>query len=316
MKNNNQSMHWLAWAVILVIIVVVIISLVLIYTQAVSVTTQTEVGNVDPEVDTLYVSNSAYGGSNDFGLDASGIGLVAGSTKTIHVNGTVSDTNGAGDFDNVALSFWRENVGSSCTADNNDCYKNASCSTQANDDTHLDYNCQVDLQFYADATDTGSAYASEAWRATVTVTDTSSGLDAVSNIPGDDVKTLLALDIPTTIDYGTLTNNEKTDVGNNQEKTITQQGNDEADVEVSSVAAMTCTVNGTIPVANQAWTLSDRDFDGSTPLSGIATDTNLNVGYRTNDATPLTKTLYWNIHIPYDSVGTCTGTNTVTAIAH
>jgi len=256
METNNKSMTWLAWGVILVIIVVVIIALVLVYSQADSVTTQTQITNADPQIDSLYVSSSAYGGSNDFGLDASGIDLTAGTTRSVHVNGTVSDANGAGDIDHVELSFYRNGVagGSSCTADNNDCYKVATCSTQANDDTHLDYNCQVDLQFFADATDTGGQYPTEAWSSTLGIEDTTGQTNGQTKIPGDDVKTLLALDIPTTIDYGTLTNNEKTDETNNQEKTITQQGNDEADLEVSSAAAMSCTVNGTIPVPNQAWT--------------------------------------------------------------
>ncbi len=96
---------------------------------------------------------------------------------------------------------------------------------------------------------------------------------------------------------------------------IAQQGNDVADVEVSSAAAMSCTI-GTIAVNGQQWSLTDVDFGagGTNAMTGSAVDTNLNVGYR-HGSNP-TKNLFWNISIPSTGVGgSCTGTTTISAIA-
>lgn len=128
---------------------------------------------------------------------------------------------------------------------------------------------------------------------------------------------MLGLNIPTAIAYGSFGLGASTTASTNQEMVITQKGNDEADVEVSGVA-MTCDTIGEIPVGNQQWSLTDVDHGGSgtANLTGTAADTELHVAYRTDDVTPNTKTLYWNIVIPDTGVkGLCTGTNTIGVIA-
>jgi hypothetical protein len=60
----------------------------------------------------------------------------------------------------------------------------------------------------------------------------------------------------------------------------------------------------------------DYGAGGTNALTGSAVDTNLAVGYRTDEVNPLTKILYWNIAIPASGVeGACTGTTVETAIA-
>jgi len=96
---------------------------------------------------------------------------------------------------------------------------------------------------------------------------------------------------------------------------IVQYGNDEADVEVSGTA-MPCTGLGSLGVGSQRWSLTDVDWTSSNAvtLESTATDTDLYVGYRTDGV--VSEDLFWNINVPYGNVGTCTGTNTITALAH
>jgi len=270
-------------------------------------------GGDNPSVDSVYMSSTSRGKSDDF---TSGINLVAGNNKTVYINGIVSDPQGASTITSVEVTFYRSGVGSSCSADNNNCYI-ISCDTYTILSLNeLDYDCPVPMTFYTDATDDGSQYSIQNWIARVEVEDRDRNTD-VDSSETNDVNSLLALDIPTSMDFGTLLNNQKTTVDNNLEMSIEQQGNDEADVLVSGTD-MSCSTLGSIPAGNQKWSLSDLGYDGNgtNALTDGPTDTNLDVGYRTDDGTPLTKTLYWNVFIPYNVVGSCSGTDTVTAIAH
>lgn len=313
MEEAKKSMtHWLIGGILLFVGAMVIVALVIIYSQADSVTTTTEVSNVDPVIDSVFVSSSANGGTNSY---TSGIVLTAGTTKTVHVNGVVSDANGATDISQVNVLFYRSAVTDACSTDDNDCYQIVGCTLSNPTSTTKDYNCQVPLQYYADATDGNSAsYSAQNWLARVTVADTSSATD-IDETNTVEVNTLLALTIPSSITYncdGSCTNNESTSDTTNEEMTITQQGNDAADVNVSG-SDMTCTTLGSIPFGNQEWSLTDVVYESGTDLTGSAVDTDLAVGLQTGSS--VTKTLYWNVSVPYNATGTCTGSNTITAIA-
>lgn len=312
----KNKMHLLLGVALMLLGAVFVITLVVVYSEADTVTTQTTINNQNPAVNSIYVSSTTNGESNDYGA---GLGLISSTTKTIHVNGVVSDANGQGDINNVEMIWYRSSVNDTCSADNNDCYKIASCQLSANNDTSKKYNCSFDVQFYADSTDPVGRFSGDIWKSKIIVTDKNSGSGNLTSDGGNDVEinTLLSLNIPSSINYGTLSNNAQTDAGGNQDMVITQAGNDQADVEVSGTALTCSGVGASIPENMQKWSLSDVGFTSTdaTALSTTATDTNLGVGYRDNDGAPQTKTLTWNISVPYDAVGTCTGTNTISAIA-
>jgi len=313
---ESKSMHWLLGGS-LVLVFAIAVATIFVYSQADTLTgdtpsTEATITNTDPVVDSV---NIAY--ANE-GSDLPAISLALGATKEVHVWGVVSDANGTADIATTSLVFYRTATGASCTTDKNDCYKVLKadgCSLAPDGDLTKKYDCRIDLDYFTDATDTGGHYASDNWTAKVTVYDQADS--GISNTDTTEVNTLLGLNIPTAIAYGTFGLGASTTAANNQEMIITQKGNDEADVEVSGTT-MPCSSIGTIPIANQKWALSDVDYvDGAaTALSGSASDTDLHVAYRTDDVTANTKSLYWNIFVPVTGVkGVCSGTNTVGVIA-
>lgn len=317
--TSNHSTHWLIGGALALTSVFLVVAIVIVNSNADDVTTSTTVSNATPTVTSVYISSSANGGADSYG---SGITLTAGSTATVHVNGVFTDTNGGGDIpDNGAtVKFFRTAAtgGAACSADNNDCYSvsGVSCTLGVASGNTRAYDCPVALQYWADATDAGT-YIADNWTASVTVTDTAGPATSSASTKTVEVNSLTALSIPSTIAYGSLALGASTTNVNNVEKTISQSGNTQADVNVSSSAAMTCTT-GTIGVGNQEWAVTDVSFGGGgTQLTGTpAQVTGLNVAVRTSEVTDTSSILYWNIVMPPNGAGgSCTGTTTITALA-
>ncbi len=188
-----------------------------------------------------------------------------------------------------------------------------------------DFECEVHVEFFADATATSSApdYSAENWVAEVGVGDIGLSDGDASNTglltATTEIENLLALDLSdgTTINYGTLalsaTSSPVTLV-------IRNSGNDnELDLSVYGTA-MGCTI-GSIPTSSQRFsgTTSEDFADLDFALSGSSTDPNLlSTGYakQQNHTTAATSAMYWAVQIPATDVGgTCTGTNTIQASA-
>ncbi len=315
-SKDTNSLHWILGAALLLIGLFVVVSLVGVNSQADSVNTQTNITNHSPTVEDVFVNDAQWVFSPGFG--GGSITVVPGGQRDVWINGNVRDQNGRGDILAVKGQFYKTTAGDTCTPDSNDCYAESSCSTQ--NDTEgdlevLEYSCLMSLDYWTDSTSTGGASPSTDWTVKVEVVDNAMTTGSDSSVTKE-IETTLALTIPTTINFGTLTKGQSTTSANNQHQVIGQNANDEGDVEVSSAADMTCTNTGTIPVANQEWSLTDVDHSdpAGTDLSGSAADTNLGVAYKTTG--DVSETLYWNIELPASNIsGTCTGTTTVTAIA-
>lgn len=323
-QDNSNALTWVLGGALGLIALFVVILLVSVNSQADSVSTSSSVTNVAPTVDTLVLKDNGTtvsGGGN--------LSLNSGTTETVTITGTVSDDNGVstsfanGDLASVTASLFNTSVTiTSCDSvperDNNSCYFGVSDTDcvlgSVTDSTTIAYTCTFSMQYYSDSTSTGGVDPSDTWTAYVKVTDDSAS--TATSTQTFEVTTLLALSIPSTIAYGTLAREQVTTNTDNQEMTITQYGNDVADVEVSGTT-MPCTVVGTISIGAQEWSLTDLSAvsTGVTALTSTAVDTNFAISYRTDDATALTKILYWNMTMPAVASGTCTGTNTITAIA-
>ncbi|MEX0931684.1 MAG: hypothetical protein WDZ88_02955 [Candidatus Paceibacterota bacterium] len=114
---------------------------------------------------------------------------------------TAASCNSAGDYDpnncytgTVATTTWNL----VCTQDNTSC--------GGPDDSTVTWSCTFPLWFLADATDAGSFYAAEDWRATVTATDdNSSASTPTESAGGQDVLQLMSFVLNTSdIPYGAL----------------------------------------------------------------------------------------------------------------
>lgn len=318
-QNEHFSLHWIMGAVLLLMVISISGLLILMNSQADTVSTSVTISNASPTVVDVYVTTgSNFAQSDNTGGNGGAIDLVSGGTKSIKVTGTVEDANGSGDISSVSLVLYHSSVTSACSADNNTCYVVSSCSTQAGSTSEqLDFNCPLSLAFYTNSTVTGGPDAAQDWIVKVTATDAANATGSDSSLHKE-INTLLSLSIPSTLSFGSLANGVSTDASNNQAMSIEQYGNDEADVEVSMADGMTCDVTGTISRSNIKWALTDVAYGSGSAnaMTTTATDTDLNVTYRTNDSTALTQNLYWNISIPSGVSGSCTGSMTITAIAH
>ncbi len=288
-------------------------SVILVKTQADSVNTQIYVLNGIPTILDVYVNEKSFTFSN--GFQSGVIVPVAGGQKIVHISGHIRDTDGGDDISVVKLKFYKTTNQDTCIVDSNNCYEVSGCSVRADtggDKDVLEYDCLVNLDYWADSTSAGGVTPSAQWIARVVATDDVGGTGAAYSVT-QEVGTLLALTLPSNINYGTLLKGQKTDSDNNQELLIVQRGNDVADVEVSG-SAMTCSGGGSIPIANQEWALSDIDSGSGTDLTSLAVDTDLDVQYKTS--MDVTRYLFWNIEIPLEGLsGSCIGTNTITAIS-
>ena len=270
-------------------------------------TTSVTVSNATPVISAVTINASAA------------ITLTENTTKNVVVKATVTDNNGCEEITTgsgtISAVLYRSGAtnGAACTASNNDCYPvtltvdTGTCSGAS--DTSFDVTGSADLKHYADPTDAGSAHAAETWKTTV------SAFDGNATGTGDatvELNTLSALDISGNIAYGSL------GVGTNSGSTpqtvvVTNTGNVAMDPQVSSSAAMNCTV-GTIPVANQKYSATTFTYtSGGTALSATPTTLNLTLPKQTT-ASAVTSTSYWGIGIPASGVsGTCGGSNTFAA---
>ena len=260
----------------------------------------------------MYISDTQYGLVDDYS-GGTITSFSGGSTKEIHINGVVSDLNNEDDVSAVQVVFYRTDHASAenCIADNNDCYKNSSAGTcnidtSYGDSTQVKFDCQIDLEYYVDAT---------GWTVYVKAEDADLAFDTDATV-AKDIESFLSLDIPTLVDFGTMSLSDSTTDSDNSETTITQYGNTAADIEVSG-SDLTCDTYGTIPIGNVEWALSDVGYGNvsSYDLTGSAVDTDFAIGLRSDDFTPVTKILFWNMAIPDSGVkGVCAGTMVLTAI--
>ncbi len=272
--------------------------------------------NTPPTIVSVVTSNAANGSSDDY--PGGSISPTVAGVKTIYVNGLVEDLDGQNTITNVKGVFYRSGAtsGIACTNSGNDCYVVSSCTTSnVADPNQKVYSCRVEIQYYADSTDASGRYPSENWVAHVEVTD---GTDTAQDSSlTKEMNSVLSLNIPGNIDFGTHNVGDVTTSGNNVEMSIVQSGNVNADVEISMTSGLACT-SGSISRDNFKWSLTDVGFasGSATAMTASPVDTNLNVGYGTDASPSPSKLVYFNTTVPVGVGGTCSGTTTISAISH
>ena len=261
---------------------------------------------------------------------SSAISLTENTTTAVSVTGTVTDNNSCQDVSAAVTSLYRSAV-TYATCDttgennNNSCYADVSCSVSggsctSNTDGSADYTCTVNVQYHADPTDTSTQYDAQNWLATIEATDAGSNVHAAESAVGVEMNSLVALNITSTINYGTILAGQNS--ASPVQTTVTATGNVGLDTEVSSTSSSTamCTdyptcAGSTIAIAQQEYSASTFSYGAGTDLTITATNLELNVLKTTITGSPETKILYWAIGIPVaQTPGSYTGSNTVTAV--
>ena len=319
-KQPQDIRHWILGGALTLIAAFLCVALVYVNTHAYSGTTSTvTVGNATPSVDTIHINQV----SSSSTTDATSISISPGTTSDVWINGTLSDGNGYGDITAIDAFLYRSAATCEVEGDinGNNCYHNdVSCDITDHSGNSATFTCHFALNYFADATDTGT-YSAQHWIGKIIVrdsTDPAVGSSANATTTTE-VNTTGALTFPDTIDFGSLTASEKTTTSNNKTTAISQAGTEVEDMKVSGTN-LTCPTSSTsIPVGNLNWVITTNEaYDGAdvTALSGTPSSQFLGIGLQTSDATVPSKDVYWNIFVPSDALGICTGTITMTSIAH
>jgi len=246
---------------------------------------------------------------------AASITLTENTTTPVSCTATVTDNDGCTDITGANYIFYRTSQGSAGATDNNYRYS-GSCtqdggSCTGGGDLTATYTCTINAQFYTDPTDAGSPYPTDDWTCRVTPSDNvGAGTADTDTI---EMNSLTALNVTANINYGTL--GMGTDTGaTNQTAVVTNTGNRSIDSQMSGTD-MSCTI-GSIPVGNQEYSASAFTYGAGTDLSGTPTSLVLTLPQPTNDVAPvITDDSLWGLGMPTMGVsGSCTGTNTFTAI--
>jgi len=259
------------------------------------------------------ITNSAPSLSSVDLNGGSAITLTENATTTITCTGTITDTNGGSDISSATSSVYRSDLGSSCTADDENCYKigSSECVLGTPSGNDRSATCTTNIWFFADPTDSGT-YSASTWQCEITATDAQSAQGSGTDATPPELNTLVALDVTSSIDYGTLSAGDTVDPIT-MTTTATTTGNASIDVQLSGTDL---TGAGTIDVGQQKYATSSVAYSGATALSGTPTTLELESTKPTENPSNQSDVVYWGISIPAgQTVGEYDGTNTFTAIA-
>ena len=312
------------------------LSLIMLNTQADQADPVVDIGNELPTVDVSITTSS--GGSYVF----SDLDLTTFTTTTIFVSGTITDSNGCTDVTvdgTVGVAVVRTSEFANCigappaAVDDLNCYfatipsyqpafgGEPTCSFSdctGDSDTTMTYECVLDIEHFADATDVGSTpdFSGEEWTVRVDVLDTPPPTGSFVTVTTTfEMNTLTAIDIGVDpeINYGTLT---LAATSSPITLAVNNAGNDASlGLEIAGTV-MTCDI-GTMAVGQQKFSSSSEDYeDMPLTLSGVNQNIGLTVYKQQVSTTLATSNTYWALQVPTTGVaGACTGTVTISAIS-
>lgn len=264
----------------------------------VTVWTHANITNAKPEVMNVTVYDADNRSTN--------IVLNAGGLRQVYCNATVRDWDGFGNIVYVNATLWHIPTSNHTDADdNNSHYTNVSCTineTTANPFIGR-FVCAFDVFYYAN---------NGTWNCNVTIMDT-------ENKTGWNNRTspffpIYALNVTDGIDFGNIAVEEySSDVIAN----VTNLGNTAINVSVRGYGtrmwdglAMNCSVAGNITVDNERFALEPGvAFGDKTPLSSTVNVlmSNLTMPKQTDPGTYVVNSTYWQLYVPPNPFGNCTG---------
>ncbi len=239
---------------------------------------------------------------------------VESTIKSANVTGQVIDSDGCSDVTYITALAYRSGVSSTCSANDNNCYRGITCSTSCSGTT-VSCTCAASIWFHADPTDAGT-YVAQYWQGAILATDSASNtvLGASTNTTVD-LNTLLALDVTTSIAYGSLSPGADTGA-TNQNVTVTATGNAAIDCSVKGTD-MTGGVGGTILASKQKYDLAAFTYStGGTAFTAKNTDAALELVCAKPSTHPSDSTdiIYWGLGVDNGTPAAAdySGTNTFT----
>ncbi len=206
------------------------------------------------------------------------ISLIENSTTSVSWSATVSHQDGYASISSYSGKLYRSGIanGNSCTPDNYNCYQSSSCSLSNCAGTTCTLSCSANLQYYADATDATSQYASESWLAALTAIDVSSNSTTEISSPDlVDINSLSAINPDSSVSFSTMSVNSDTG-SSGQSVSLQNSGNRDVDLSFSSsdfcLDYPTCSTQaGRIPIENLRYGTSP-DFSLGTTMTSTPTN--------------------------------------------
>lgn len=259
----------------------------------VTVQTRVNITNSKPVVTSLVI----YQETN---LSLRNITLNAGSTRIVTCNATIRDYNGFSDVTGVNATLYHSTNLSTDPDDNNTHYTNTTCVAGSGSGYFVDYACTFDVYYYA---------LNGTWSCNVTAKDsynkTGSSVNTTTFYP------VYALNVTEGIDFGNVSVEEYSE---NKTADITNFGNMAINISVEGYGvtrgdglAMNCT-NGNISVSNLKFSNADVDWASKIALSQTPQAVpGVTIPKQTIPNTLMTNTTYWQLYIPPNPGGNCTG---------
>jgi hypothetical protein len=267
----------------------------------VTIITELDIGNTAPTIKSIDIEQGT-------------INLIPNSTKIVNCSVIIEDFDTDVDIKNISAEFFDNSASFyGDNDDNNHHYTNKSCfinRTYGDINTAI-ANCIFQLEYYANP---------ETWNCSVEVNDYSGYKEENSNT--SDVQPLLALGLPSTINYGTV---NATYVSNENITNVTNYGNVKINLSLSGYAenvgdgfAMNCSLGtANISIEYEKFNLTDStpgslslsEFENSyINLTSSPIIKRFDLNYRQNDThNKATNKTYWRIYVPKGIGGTCQG---------
>ena len=235
------------------------------------------------------------------------ITLNAGGIKPIQCNASIQDWNGWDDIALVNATLYHTTSTHESPDDGNTHYTNTSCENTGNDGVYIaQYTCTFYLIHYAN---------NGTWTCQVHTQDTYGFTDSMMNTTT--INELYAINVTDMIDYGDLA---VTDTSPEIPATLTNFGNMAIGVSVLGYGAvegdgygLMCALGGNIGVEHQRFSEETSLWIGKTPLASTNQDMSLTIPQATDLTAPTTWTTFWQLYVPPNPQGECTGTIRFTA---
>ena len=314
MKKNTKTMIITTFLLLALVAVFIIPSGIAphvnIGTNYKNVTVWTHVNITHSKPEILNVS--IYETSN---ASAKNITITAGGTKKISCNATIRDWDGFNDVTYVNATIWYVPTSGPLFANNNNShYTNVTCGINASTSAYVGwYVCSFDVLYYANnGTWMCNVSAENSWNYT------NSGNGSTVFYP------VYALNVSDGIDYGGVAVYDFSlpDIDAN----VTNLGNMGINISVEGYGvtrgdglAMNCSLNGNITVDNERFSLNNTTpWASKTPLVstiGGVLVSGLTMPKQTISSTQIVNSTYWQLYVPPNPAGNCTGNIIFTALA-
>lgn len=325
----RQESHAQLFAIALALLIItagLLLTLIFVMQQSHTADTNPSINveNALPTVDSVIITDTKGGTS------LSEINLVEGTTTTVYVEGIFTDLNDCTEVTTSSgmlyVALRRDGVAANACNDDVEmnplnCYISSlsgdiglpKCTTTCTAGSQsANYSCTFDIEYYADATDTGSSpdYSNEQWEALVAIRDypTPSISDTVTS--SIELNSLVSLLFSSgELDYGALDLGATSSIKSLQ---LLNKGNYQGtDMDISGTD-LTCSA-GTISVGQQKFGTTSLPYL-SLPYTHMDTaqSINMNMGKQQSTTTEAVSTTFWSIVIPSSGLGgTCQGTTII-----